>query len=163
MGAKGFKGAAKKRDGGRFLALPWDVLESRAYLVLSPYAVKLLIDLAAQYRGNNNGDLGMAWKIMRPRGWRSEETLHKAKRELLKAGLIFETRKGARPNKASLYGLTFFDLDYCKGKLDITAQGFPRGAWRLLDPVPPLNPTKGPLRRTQKNADVAMPGVVVAE
>jgi hypothetical protein len=98
----------------------------------------LLFDLLAQYRGNNNGDLCAAWKLMQPRGWKSEETLHKAKLQLLEAGLMVETRKGARPNKASLYALTWYSLDECGGKLDISVQGFPRGAYKLKDPAPIL-------------------------
>ena len=82
---------------------------------------------------------------MRPRGWRSEETLAKAKRELLQTQLIVETRKGWRPNRASLYALMFFALDYCDGKLAIIAPaGFPYGAWKLMDRLPP------PKKRTGK-------------
>ena len=64
---------------------------------------------------------------MRARGWRSEETLHKAKKELLQAQLIVESRKGGRPNGTTLYALTFFTLDNCGGKLDIRLAGFPYG------------------------------------
>ena len=91
----------------------------------------LLWDLAAQYRGDNNGDMSAAWKQMRPRGWKSEETLNKAKKELLGACLIVETVKGARPNKCSLYALTWYALDDCDGKLDISERNFPRGAYKL--------------------------------
>lgn len=133
-----YKNARQKRDGGRFYQIPACVLEGAAYLCLSPHARMLLFDLLAQYRGNNNGDLCAAWKLMQPRGWKSEETLHKAKLQLLEAGLMVETRKGARPNKASLYALTWYALDECGGKLDISVQGFPRGAYKLKDPVPIL-------------------------
>lgn len=138
MARKPFRNAGEKRDGGAFITVPLSVLNSRAYLNTSSHARMLLMDLAVQYRGNNNGDLCAAWKIMQPRGWRSEETLGKAKRELLTLGLIFETRKGARPNKASLYALTWHALDDCNGKLDISPQSFPRGAYRLLDTLPPV-------------------------
>lgn len=131
---KGWKGAAEKRDGGSFRQIPLSVLEGRAYLECSPYAVKLLFDLLTQYRGQNNGDLTTAWKIMKPRGWRSEMTLHKAKKELLNSGLIVETRMGARPNKCSLYALTFFALDE-NDKLEMTKRGFPRGKYKLKDPT----------------------------
>lgn len=131
---KAWKGAADKRDSGAFRQVPLSVLEGRAYLDCSPYAVKLLFDLLTQYRGQNNGDLTAAWKIMKPRGWRSEMTLHKAKKELLSGGLIVETRMGARPNKCSLYALTFFDLDE-NDKLEMTKRGFPRGAYKLKDPT----------------------------
>ena len=133
---KSFRGGKDKRDGGAFISVPLSVLNSRAYLSLSSYARMLLFDLFAQYRGENNGDLCAAWKFMEPRGWRSEATLQNAKRELIASGLIVETRKGARPNKASLYAATWCALDHCAGKLDITPAEFTRGAYRLGDTLP---------------------------
>ena len=56
------------RIGGPFLALPRDVIDHPAFLRLSAYAKALLIDLGAQYKGDNNGDLCCAWKVMKPRG-----------------------------------------------------------------------------------------------
>lgn len=138
MAKRRYKDAKDKRDGGAFFTIPSAVLNGAAYLGLSAHARMLLLDLLAQYRGDNNGDLCMAWKVMRPRGWKSEETLHKAKRELLEACLMVETRKGYRPNKCSLYALTWFALDDCGGKLDITPAGFPRGAYKFKDPLPPI-------------------------
>lgn len=135
---KRWKESKDKRDGSAFLTIPLTVLQSRAYLSASPHSRMLLVDLAMQYRGDNNGDLCAAWKFMQPRGWRSEVTLQRAKRELIELGLIVETRKGARPNKASLYAVTWCALDECGGKLDISANAFPRGAYRLLNPVPIL-------------------------
>ncbi len=132
-----YRDAAKKRDGTRFVTIPTDVLESTAYLNLSSHARMLLLDILVQYRGNNNGDLCAAWSFMKPRGWRSQATLAKAKSELLDQALIAETRKGGRPNRASLYALTWFALDDCGPKLEMTASAFPRGAWRAKD-RPPL-------------------------
>lgn len=128
-----FKDAVKKRDSGSFIAFPLSVMNGKAYLSLNSYARMLLVDLAVQYRGNNNGDLSMAFKQMKLRGWKSEATLNKAKRALLEVGLIEETRKGARPNKCSLFGLTWHALDECNGKLDISPQAFPRGAYKEKD------------------------------
>ncbi len=133
MGKRRFKDASAKRDGGAFITVPLAVLNSAAYLGLGAHARMLLFDLAAQYRGDNNGDLCAAWKLMRPRGWKSEDTLNKAKRALLDSCLIVETRKGQRPNKCSLYALTWFALDECGGKLDYGPAGFPRGAYRLKE------------------------------
>ncbi len=132
------KDAKLKRDGGSFFAIPASVLNGAAYLGLNAYAKSLLFDLLVQYRGDNNGDLCAAWKVMRVRGWKSEETLDKAKRALLESGLIVETRKGARPNKCSLYALTWQALDDCAGKLDMPVQSFPRGLYKMKDPVQPL-------------------------
>ena len=151
MARKKWNEAKGKRDRGGFLTIPFSVLESKAYITANPYARMLLFDLAMQYRGDNNGDLCAAWKVMQPRGWRSEETLQKAKRDLIDLGLIVETRKGARPNKASLYAVTWCALDHCSGKLDMSDNSFPRGAYRLLDPLPPIG----------KNASLTTAPVVV--
>ena len=136
---KRFKSGKSKRESGAFLALPVSVLHSQAYAGLSPYAAKLLLDIGSQYRGDNNGDLSAAWKLMKPKGWRSEATLNKAKRELLQAGFIVETRIGRRPNLCTLYALTWLALDPCD-KHEMTPAGFKFGAWRMNEPVPPLCP-----------------------
>lgn len=121
--------------GEGFVALPYSVLNSPIFLALSPHAVKLLIDVAAQYRGDNNGDLSVAWKLMQPRGWRSEATLHKVKRELLEAGFLYETRKGRRPNLCSLFALTWPLLDD-SDKFDPGAKaGFIRSEYRFKAPL----------------------------
>ena len=52
-----WKEGRDKRERGRFLALPYAVLTSAAYLSLSPHGIKLLIDLGVHYNGSNNGDL----------------------------------------------------------------------------------------------------------
>jgi len=146
-----WKEAKGKRDGGAFIQLPMSVLNSCAYIECNSFSRMLLFDLLAQYRGNNNGDLSPCWKFMRLRGWRSEATLMKAKRELIELGLIVETRKGARPNKASLYAVTFYALDDCGGKLEMSSKSFPRGAYKLRDPVPVAR---------IKNASLTTPGDV---
>lgn len=141
------------RIGEGFIALPYSVLNSPLFIALPPHAVKLLIDVAAQYRGDNNGDLSLAWKLMKPRGWRSEATLHKAKCELLAAGLLYETRKGHRPNVCSLFALTWHHLDACD-KFDPDAKiGFTRGAYRFKAPLTVI-PT------ATKNAVPTSPAVV---
>ena len=123
------------RIGEGFVALPYSVLNSPLFMALSPHAIKLLLDLAAQYRGDNNGDLSAAWKLMQPRGWRSEATLHKAKRELLDAGFLYEARKGRRPNVCSLFALTWFIFDD-KDKFDPGAKaGFTRNEFRFKAPL----------------------------
>lgn len=133
---KRFKDAKDKRDSGKFFALPDSVLNGAAYLSLSAHARMLLFDLFAQYNGNNNGDLCMAFSLMKARGWRSTHTLQNAKKELLEAQLIFETRKGARPNKTSLYAVTWLALDDIGNKLEFDPRVFPRSAYKLKDRPP---------------------------
>jgi hypothetical protein len=141
MSKNSYKRAAQKRDGGAFIAVPTAVLESPAYIHLSPAATKLLWDIAAQLRGDNNGHLYCAWVVMQKRGWRSETTLTKAKRELLASQLLFETRKGARPNKAGWYAVTWQALDAIDG-MDVKSAAFPRGAYRHLK-IASLTPVSG--------------------
>lgn len=139
---KKYKDASSKRDGGQFVAIPITVLNGAAYLSVSSHARMLLMDLAAQYKGDNNGDLCAAYSMMKLRGWKSTHTLLAAKKDLMSAGLIEETRKGARPNKASLYAVTWQTLDDCNGKLDITSAGFHQGAYKLKDPPPSVGKIK---------------------
>lgn len=126
-------GRVKSRPAypGGFLLLPSALLNCPKFRGLSSSGVKLLIDIASQYNGKNNGDLCAAWKIMQPKGWHSEATLNRAKKELLATGFIAETRKGRRPNLCSLYGITWQSLNP-NPKLDIEPFAFPLGEWAKL-------------------------------
>lgn len=116
------------RDGARFAALPFVLLDSPAYIALSFSARALLVDMARQYYGSNNGRLVICDRAMTPRGWASSTTIHKAKRELLEAGFLCETRKGQKPNKASWFALTWQTLDW-DHEMDIQRAGFIRSAY----------------------------------
>ena len=134
--------AKGRRDLGSFFALPHAVLEHENYTRSSPKAVKLLIDLGAQYKGNNNGDLCAAWSLMTERGWKSKESLQLARDELLHYGLIMLTRQGHLPKVASLYALTFQAIDECNGKPDVAATRLAPGTWKEAKPDwkrPPRN------------------------
>lgn len=100
-----------RRVEGRFIALPHAVVLSDAYRELSHPARSLLTEIAVQYMGCNNGQLLASQSKLLPRGWRSADTLHRAKQELLEAGFVVETVKGGRPNKASWYAITWWRLD----------------------------------------------------
>ena len=132
-----YQNAHEKRESGGFVTLAHVVLRSHCYAMLSPYATKLLNDLLAQYRGDNNGDLCATWSIMRKRGWRSKSTLWKALCELKKGQWIEVARQGGK-NKCSLYALTFYAVDECNGKLEINSTHSPKSTWRRNEPAPPL-------------------------
>ena len=143
------------RDAGGFVALPWAVLDSPAYLSLSMHARALLLEVARQFTRDNNGWLLLSRAHMAGRGWKSCDMLDKAKRELLAAGFIFETVKGQRPNKAARYAVTWRALDRHPGYDVGSMEGFQRGAYRLKEPVQiaPLVPPHG----TEKNASLVPP------
>lgn len=124
-----------RRITGGFLMIPHDVLRSDAYRQLSASSVKLLVDLAGQFTGKNNGDLAACMSVMRPKGWSSTATLHKAKLELLSAGLIEQTRQGGMNLGPSLYAVTWKPIDACEDKRgrrrhDATPTKTPSGLWR---------------------------------
>ena len=112
-----------------FVMFPWDVLNHEIFRTLSPRATKLVIDIAAQYRGHNNGDLSATLSLMRDRGWNSSDQLDKAKKELVGKDVIRVARQGGL-NKCNLYALTWFPIDECKGKLDIASTTTAPVNWR---------------------------------
>ena len=125
----------RRRNMGRqttqpFLSLPHNVLDHDSFRTLSPRATKLLIDIAAQYRGYNNGDLCAPLSVMKNRGWKSSDQLFKARKELLDRGLILTSRQGGL-NKCSLFALTWFQIDDCKGKLDTPSTDVAPHNWKL--------------------------------
>ncbi len=122
---------------GGYVSIPHKVLRSQSYAKLSAHAVKLLMDLASQYRGNNNGDLTATFSIMQKFGWTSKETLNTKLKELVKAGFIELTRQGGR-NSCSLYALTFVNIHYCGGKLEAQSTDYPTELWIKNEPLPDI-------------------------
>lgn len=100
-----------RRVDGRFIALPHVIIQSPGYLSLSDAARALLIEIAFQYMGENNGQLLASLAKLRTRGWNSSDKLHRAKKELLEGGFIVETVKGGRPNYASWYAVIWWPLN----------------------------------------------------
>jgi hypothetical protein len=132
--------AARKAEGGRsFSKLVHVYFQSPQYAKLSPLAVKLLVDLTAQYRGTNNGDLTTAWSVLKAVGWRSKALLYKAQQELEQRGWIVKTRQGVLErgkHTATLWALTFEGINDCgKDKRDpgIKPDTMPLNLWRLAE------------------------------
>lgn len=140
------------RDAGPFLALPYVVLDSPAYRQLSTHAKVLLIDVARQYRGGNNGSLLCSRAKMLEYGWTSNDMLTKAKRELLDCRLLFQTVMGQRPNKASWFAVTWLALDRSSGYDPGTVETFRRGMYRAAALADPIAKTQGLDRPTVQRA-----------
>lgn len=135
-------------DGKQFVLLPFNVIDSKSYRALSVYARSLLVDIARQYSGTNNGMLLCSRMKLKTLGWNSQSTLHKAKKELVEFGFLYETFKGHRPNKASLYALTWYSLTK-NPKFDEGAfETFERSAYARAEP----------LISASKNAKLSPPG-----
>lgn len=127
------KNKKNRKSAHNFMRIFHPVMDSSAYLSLSYPAVKLLNDICRQYNGINNGDLCVAWTLMKERGWKSRATLFRAIRELEKKGFVVLSRQGGR-NKPNLYAVTQYSIDECKGKLDINATHTPSNDWKKYKP-----------------------------
>lgn len=134
------------RDPGGFVALPWAVLDSQAFLRLSHPAKALLLELARQCHGDDNGRLLLSRVHLAARGWKSADVIQRAKDELLEAEFIFQTVQGCRPNKASWYAGTWHKLGKIQGFDHGMERAFRQGAYRKNDPLcPPPGQGKAPI------------------
>lgn len=163
-----------KRVPGGFVALPHVVLDSPNFRHLNNFAVRLLLEIARQYKPGRNGCLLASRAFLEKRGIASADMIHRAKNELLAGGFIFETVKGRRPNRASWYALTWYDLDPHRDYDAGTAQAFQRGAFyfdraaefehlkikRLSPVVGTSNAAIAPIVGTEKRAPVPIVGTI---
>lgn len=164
-------GRAAKRAAKRLKETPQSYtkmihshFQSPQYAKLTPRAVKLLVDLMAQYRGTNNGDLTTAWSVMRERGWSSKSLLYAAQDELEARGWLVRMRQGILErgkHTATLWALAFFPVNDCgKDKRDSNAprpDTMPLHLWRM----PEFDtPAKASGRRFRKKVLVRVPGLV---
>lgn len=133
--AKSFKSNKAKRDGARFLALPHVVLDSPSYQALGYAARALLIDIARQYTGTNNGRLVACAKYLAPRCWNSNGTITRALVELRESGLLIQTRMGMKPNRAAWFALGWLSLDETNG-LDIDPRTYRTGQYKIAALIP---------------------------
>lgn len=113
-----------RRNRERFVGIPISLWNHPDFFVLSGRAMKLLIDVAGQYNGRNNGDLCITMKVMRGRAWTSSDQLYKARNELIDRDLIRLSRQGGR-NLCSLYAVTWQGVDECRGKHDLRTSDTP--------------------------------------
>ena len=141
-----------RMESGSFIQLPHLILESPEYAALSAHAVKALIDLFAQFKGENNGDFTAAWSLMQKRGWKSKAMLYRGLNELIDKGWIIKSRQGGR-HRCSLYAVTWKRVNTCKGKLDIEATRSAPGTWKNRNPAPymgHIGPTVVPIRSVRR-------------
>jgi hypothetical protein len=134
------------RDAGGFVALPWAVLDSAAFLKLSHPAKALLLEVARQCHGDDNGRLLLSRVYLASRGWKSADVIQRAKSELLEAELIFQTVQGCRPNKASWYAVTWHKLGKLQGFDHGVERIFRQGAYRKNEAlIPPRGTGRAPI------------------
>ena len=108
-----------------FLHLHRPLLNSEDFISLKRNSIKLLIDIALQYNGYNNGDLCATLSVMKKRGWNSNQQLTKATKELLEKNLIVLTKQGGLHMGPNLCAISWQPIDECRGKLDVRSTTLP--------------------------------------
>ena len=61
---KRYAEVAEKRGIGKFIGIRREAFLSEAWAHTSSIGIRLIMDLAAQYNGKNNGDMRAAWRFM---------------------------------------------------------------------------------------------------
>jgi len=102
----------RKTGGGRFARLPLTVLGHDSVKSLSHAEFRVLVLLAAEFNGRNNGALGITRKQAAENGVGSGHTLYKALRTLEERGLIAQTYPASRvPPRPTMFALTWLSHD----------------------------------------------------
>lgn len=114
-----------------FVPIPRIVLRSEQYAELPHSAKALLLDLAAQYTGKNNGRLCVAFEALRASGWNSKHALLRAKRALLACSFAIQTRRGHAPKTAEWIGFTWWQLHY-EPSMDVDPKHWPYCNFRTV-------------------------------
>jgi hypothetical protein len=120
-----------EKQVGRFFAFPHYVSDSTAFLSLGMLARVLLLDVGRQYNGHNNGHLHITYRWLRMRGWSSNDSIQRAKNELLDKGLIQQTRQGGMNMGPSLFALTWLSIENFQG-LDVSFETYQRQRFQDL-------------------------------
>jgi len=113
---------------GGFAALPWAVLDSKAFQDAGYASRCLLMELTRQLNGSNNGHLQLTRSWLAPRGWTSDQTIQASKTELQKLGFIQQTRQGGKGIGPSRFAVTWLPVSNFQG-LEIGPQDFRRSAF----------------------------------
>lgn len=106
-----------KGGAASFISMPHYVLNSPEFAALDGNETKMLMELARQYKGTNNGDFSATRKqLMEHRGWNSHGTIDAQLAKLEAKGWIVKTHQGGKRMGCNLYAVTFWPVDECKGK-----------------------------------------------
>lgn len=92
--------------------LPLSVLKHAAVAALDPAARWVLVALAGQFSGGNNGGLSLTRAVAREYGINSSDTLTRGLQALCEAGLAERTYLGSyRPPAPARYALTWHPMN----------------------------------------------------
>ncbi|MGK2926496.1 MAG: hypothetical protein ACSLE2_12845 [Lysobacterales bacterium] len=102
----------RKKNGGRFAMLPLALLQHVCVRTLTHAAFRLLVLLAGEYNGRNNGALGITAGQAEKAGFSNQRTLYRSFRELEQRGLIVRTYPASRvPPRPTMWSITWQSVD----------------------------------------------------
>lgn len=117
-------------DGGSAFIIPVSLLKHENFTRLSPYGLKLVLDLGRQYTGFNNGYLWAGWSLLKEQGWKSKETLNNAVLECEHYQVISRTKQGGR-NAPNYHALTWWPVhEIAKRPLDVGPSLGATNSWK---------------------------------
>ena len=105
---------ADLKSKGRFLALPFNLIESPAFMSLSKSAVQVFFAMYARYNGKNNGQIVASVRSLAKTSHLTRSATQRAIVQLLERGFIIYTQKSwinCKYKKASIYALTTERID----------------------------------------------------
>jgi len=105
---------ARHKKTKSFVGIPRYVVDTPAFQSLSGNAVKLLVNVAYQYMGNNNGDLLITHSFLK-KHFKYGQTMYNARDELLEKGFIAINVYGGMSyggyKRPTLYALMWESVD----------------------------------------------------
>lgn len=102
----------RKITPGRFAMVPRAVLHHQAVTTLNHAAFRVLVLLAGEFNGHNNGAVGLTAGQAEANGIGSKHTFYRSLRELESRGLIETTFPASRvPPRPTMYALTWLPVD----------------------------------------------------
>lgn len=110
---------SKHKNSTNFAGIPRHIIEHKSYKSIGYSARDLLILLAYQYKGKNNGNLVITWSLLKDY-FGSNTTMYKARNSLYKAGFIVINAYGGKSGNGTklphLYALTWAPINELKGE-----------------------------------------------
>ena len=107
-------GSHPKRSKGRFVYVPFNLMESEAWRSLPYSAHSLYMFVRTLYNGSNNGNLAITFRAVKKAGlFRSRDTFYKAREALWERGFIALVREGnwGSERECHLWALTTDEID----------------------------------------------------
>ncbi|WP_147422377.1 hypothetical protein [Vibrio sp. PID23_8] len=139
-----------RKNKGWFAGIPIWLVESQSFVDLSTLAKSLLIELAGQYNGRNNGYLSLTRDDLKRRGYNSPNSNQRAIQQLLDANIITRTFEGGicrGKGVCSLYAINWQRVDE---RTDKPLQHLPIDAYQLIQ-LAKQSGTEKLLERTKSN------------